>query len=71
MRGAVWFDGRSATERLNPLLNDDGEAATFAEWYLDRLAHEEVLATPEQRAAAHANRDAGARKPIWFRWFDS
>ena len=37
MRGAVWFDGRASCDRLNPLLNDDGQPATFAEWYLDWL----------------------------------
>ncbi|MFF7452972.1 SMI1/KNR4 family protein [Kitasatospora sp. NPDC008115] len=71
MRGAMWFDGRAVTESLNPLLNDDGQAATFAEWYLDWLAHAEVITTREQYLAAHTNWDAGARKPIWFRWFGS
>ncbi|WP_051055491.1 MULTISPECIES: hypothetical protein [Kitasatospora] len=63
MRGTMWFDGRATCDRLNPLLNDDRRPATFAEWYLDWLAHEESMTTPEQRRA-----DAG--RPIWFRWFD-
>ncbi|MER6421071.1 SMI1/KNR4 family protein [Streptomyces sp. NPDC001137] len=71
MRGTVWFDGRATCDRLNPLLNDDHRAATFAEWYLDWLAHEESLTTPEQRRAAHESWHAGVGTPIWYRWFDS
>jgi hypothetical protein len=71
MRGTMWFDGRAATERLNPLLDDDGQAATFAEWYQDWLTHEESLRTSEQRRAAFRRWEAGVDKPIWYRWFDS
>ncbi|MFF8769762.1 hypothetical protein [Kitasatospora sp. NPDC015120] len=67
MRGAMWFDERSTTECLSPLLNADGGAVTFAEWYLDWLAREEAL-TREQYAATRANWDASARRPTWFRW---
>jgi len=71
MRGAVWFDGRASCDRLNPLLNDDGQPATFAEWYLDWLTHEEPLTTPELRGAARQRWQKGTDRPIWFRWFDS
>lgn len=72
MRGTMWFDGRASSERLNALLNDDRRAATFAEWYLDWLAHEESWTTSAQRQAAFRSWDAGtAKPPIWFRWFDS
>jgi len=71
MRGTMWFDGRATCDRLNPLLNDDRQAATFAEWYLDWLAHEELLTTPEQRRTAFQSWHAGVGRPIWFRWFDS
>ncbi|MEU9400966.1 SMI1/KNR4 family protein [Streptomyces sp. NPDC048242] len=71
MRGTMWFDGRATSDRLNPLLNDDRRPATFAEWYLDWLTHEESLTTPEQRRAAYANRHAGVGTPIWYRWFAS
>ncbi|MYT24409.1 hypothetical protein GTW69_29685 [Streptomyces sp. SID7760] len=70
MRGTMWFDGRATCDRLNPLLNDDRQAATFAEWYLDWLAHEESLTTTEQRRAAYQRWDSGEGTPIWFRWFD-
>ena len=53
------------TLKLHPLLNDDRQAATFAEWYLDRLTHEESLTTPEQRRAAFRNWHAGVGRPIW------
>lgn len=69
MRGTMWFDGRVTCDRLNPLLNDDRQAATFAEWYLDWLAHEESLTTPEQRRAAYQSWDKGTSTPIWYRWF--
>ncbi|MDQ0989083.1 hypothetical protein [Streptomyces sp. V3I7] len=69
MRGTMWFDGRATCDRLNPLLNDDRQAATFAEWYLDWLAHEESLTTPEQRRAAYQSWDEGTSAPIWYRWF--
>lgn len=71
MRGAMWFDGRATCDRLNPLLNDAREPASFAEWYLDWLTHEEPLTTPEQRRAAHRNWQEGKDTPIWWRWFDS
>lgn len=71
MRGTMWFDGRATCDRLNPLLNDDRQAATFAEWYLDWLAHEEPLTTPEQRRTTYQNWRAGTGKPICYRWFDS
>lgn len=71
MRGTMWFDGRATCDRLNPLLNDDRQAATFAEWYLDWLAHEETPTTPEQCRTTHQNRHAGVGTPIWYRWFDS
>ncbi|MFD8913164.1 SMI1/KNR4 family protein [Streptomyces sp. NPDC059575] len=71
MRGTMWFDGRATCDRLNPLLNDDRRAATFTEWYLDWLAHEESLTTPEQRRAAYESWHAGAGAPIWYRWFAS
>jgi hypothetical protein len=67
----MWFDGRATCDRLNPLLNDDRQAATFAEWYLDWLAHEESLTTPEQRDVAHQRWSAGTGTPIWLRWFDT
>ncbi|QKW22774.1 hypothetical protein HUT16_30080 [Kitasatospora sp. NA04385] len=70
MRGTMWFDGRATCDRLNPLLNDDRQAATFAEWYLDWLAHEESLTTPEQHHAAYRRWNAGVGTPIWLRWFD-
>ncbi|MFJ7146861.1 SMI1/KNR4 family protein [Streptomyces sp. NPDC100445] len=71
MRGTMWFDGRATCDRLNPLLTDDRRAATFAEWYLDWLAHEESLTTSDQRRAARQSWDAGVGTPIWYRWFDS
>ncbi|MGQ5640813.1 MULTISPECIES: SMI1/KNR4 family protein [unclassified Streptomyces] len=71
MRGTMWFDGRATCDRLNPLLNDARQPASFAEWYLDWLAHEEPLTTPEQRRAAHRSWQAGTDTPIWLRWFDS
>jgi hypothetical protein len=71
MRGAMWFDGRATCDRLNPLLNDDGQPATFAEWYLDWLTHEEALTTPELRRAANDRWRAGTDVPIWLRWFTS
>ncbi len=71
MRGTMWFDGRATCDRLNPLLNDARRPASFAEWYLDWLAHEEPLGTPEQRRAAFQNWHAGTDTPIWLRWFDS
>jgi hypothetical protein len=71
MRGSMWFDGRATCDRLNPLLNDDRQAATFAEWYLDWLTHEEPLTTPEERHAAHQRWSAGTGRPIWLRWFDA
>lgn len=71
MRGAMWFDGRATCDRLNPLLNDDGQPATFGEWYLDWLTREESLTTPELRRAANDRRHAGTDVPIWLRWFDS
>ncbi len=61
----------STCERLNPLLNDDGQAATFAEWYLDWLTHEEPLTTPKRRQAALRRWDAGVETPICLRWFNS
>ncbi|MFD4878193.1 SMI1/KNR4 family protein [Streptomyces sp. NPDC058420] len=71
MRGTMWFDGRATCDRLNPLLNDAGQPATFAEWYLDWLTHEEPLTTPELRRAAHERWHAGRDVPICLRWFDS
>ncbi len=71
MRGAMWFDGRATCDRLNPLLNDDGHPATFAEWYLDWLTREEQLTTPELRRAVNDRWHAGTDVPIWLRWFDS
>jgi Type IV secretory pathway, VirB4 components len=67
----MWFDGRATCDCLNPLLNDDRQAATFAEWYLDWLGHEESLTTPEQRRTASESWHAGVARPIWFRWFNS
>ncbi|MFG2692417.1 SMI1/KNR4 family protein [Kitasatospora sp. NPDC048407] len=61
MRGRMWWDGRAACDRLSPLLNDDHEAATFEEWYLDWLAHE------ESRTTSDSSRDP-ARTPICDRW---
>ncbi|MEV7548680.1 SMI1/KNR4 family protein [Amycolatopsis sp. NPDC089917] len=71
MRGTMWFDGRAASDRLHPLPNDERRAATFAEWYLDWLTHEEALTTPEQRRAAFRRWETGVDKPIWYRWFDA
>ena len=71
MRGAMWFDGRATCDRLNPLLNDDGQPATFGEWYLDWLTREEALTTPELRRAASERWHAGTDVPIWLRWFTS
>ncbi|WP_330290418.1 SMI1/KNR4 family protein [Streptomyces sp. NBC_00576] len=71
MRGAMWFDGRATCDRLNPLLNDDGQPATFGEWYLDWLTREEPLTTPELRRAASDRWHAGTDVPICLRWFDS
>ncbi|MCG7527376.1 hypothetical protein MHW47_23435 [Streptomyces sp. OfavH-34-F] len=70
MRGTMWFDGRATCDRLNPLLNDDGQPATFGEWYLDWLTREETLTTPELRRAANDRWSAGTDAPIWRRWFD-
>ncbi|MEU5485349.1 SMI1/KNR4 family protein [Streptomyces mirabilis] len=71
MRGAMWFDGRATCDRLNPLLNDDGQPASFGEWYLDWLTREEPLTTPELRRAANDRWHAGTDVPIWLRWFGS
>ncbi|MFJ9895488.1 hypothetical protein ACIQPR_19470 [Streptomyces sp. NPDC091280] len=71
MRGTMWFDGRATCDRLNPLLNDDGQPAGFGEWYLDWLTREEALTTPELRRAASDRWHAGTDVPIWLRWFDS
>ncbi|MEU8625611.1 SMI1/KNR4 family protein [Streptomyces sp. NPDC048669] len=71
MRGAMWFDGRATCDRLNPLLNDDGQPATFSEWYLDWLTREESLTTRELRRAASDRWHAGTDVPIWLRWFGS
>ncbi len=71
MRGTMWFDGRATCDRLNPLLNDAGKPATFGEWYLDWLKHEEPLVTTERRQAAYRLWRAGIDTPIWFRWFES
>ncbi|MEU1513945.1 hypothetical protein ABZ490_17590 [Streptomyces sp. NPDC005811] len=62
----TWRGAAEAAEE-----NDARQPASFAEWYLDRLAHEEPLTTPEQRRAAHRSRHAGVDTPIWLRWFDS
>ncbi|MFJ7246237.1 SMI1/KNR4 family protein [Kitasatospora sp. NPDC098652] len=70
-RGTMWFDGRPTCDRLNPLLTDDGRPATFAEWYLDWLAREEPLITPEQREADRRHHHHGKDTPIWLRWFDT
>ncbi|MFF3109911.1 SMI1/KNR4 family protein [Kitasatospora sp. NPDC057904] len=69
-RGTMWFDGRATCDRLNPLLTDEGRPATFGEWYLDYLEHEEPYATDEERSAAHSRWHRGEDTPIWFRWFD-
>lgn len=71
LRGTMWFDGRATCDRINPLLNDDRRPATFAEWYLDWLVHEESLTTPDQRRAAYQSWGAGVDTPVWYRWFDS
>lgn len=70
MRGTMWFDGRATCDRLNPLLSDSGEPATFVEWYVDWLRHEEPLTTSEERRAAHERWRRGVDNPIWHRWFD-
>lgn len=67
----MWFDGRATCDRLNPLLNDGGQPATFAEWYLDWLNREEPLTTSELRREASARWHAGTDVPIWLRRFDS
>ncbi|MEW2133957.1 SMI1/KNR4 family protein [Streptomyces sp. NPDC005435] len=71
MRGTMWFDGRATCDRLNPLLTDAHRAATFTDWYLDWLTHEEPLTTPARRRAAYENWRAGVDTPIWYRWFAS
>lgn len=71
MRGSMWFDGRATCDRLNPLLDDDGQPATFGEWYLDWLTREEALTAPKRRRAARERLQAGTDVPIWLRWFDS
>jgi hypothetical protein len=73
VRERTWFDGRATCERLNPLLNDARQPASFAEWYPDWLAREEPLTTAEERRAARRSWHAKTEKmdkPIWFRWFD-
>ncbi|MFJ4858381.1 hypothetical protein [Streptomyces sp. NPDC088730] len=71
MRGVVWFDARATCDRLDPLLNDDGQPAAFGEWYLDRLTREESLTTRELRRAASERWQAGTDVPIRLRRFGS
>ncbi|WP_431968921.1 SMI1/KNR4 family protein [Actinacidiphila sp. bgisy160] len=59
-RGTMWFDGRATSDRVHPLPNDAGRPATFAEWYVDWLEHEE-----QPRPAEAEEED----RPIWYRWF--
>ncbi|MGA5823315.1 SMI1/KNR4 family protein [Kitasatospora sp. NPDC094028] len=69
-RGSMWFDGRPTCDRLNPLLTDAGRPASFGEWYLDWLEHEEALTTPELEKAAGDRWHRGLDTPVWLRWFD-
>ncbi len=62
---------RWGVRRWRRARTDARQPASFAEWYLDWLAHEEPLATPEQHRAAYRSWHEGTDAPIWFRWFDS
>ncbi|MFJ1895870.1 hypothetical protein [Streptomyces sp. NPDC088115] len=71
MRGVVWFDARATCDRLDPLLNNDGQPAAFGEWYLDRLTREESLTTVNSVVRQASDGRQGTDVPIRLRRFGS